>query len=69
MMKSENNKILAFKEYYQSLSDNEKNSLRGIITQKCEFSTSTFYYKLKNNNFKKLEINQISIIIDKVKKQ
>lgn len=69
MKKQENNNVLDFKTYYQSLNEKDKIRLRDRVVEECGFSISTFYYKLTNSGFKKLEILQINLIIKNFKKE
>lgn len=62
MKKIEKEEIIDFKSFYFSLSGKRKVQLRNKILEGCDFSLSTFYYKLTNDNFKKLEIEQINAI-------
>lgn len=57
------NDFLSFRDFYKSLNDKDKVELREKIIEECGFSLSSFYYKLTNNNFKKLEIEKIQDLI------
>lgn len=57
--KREINSILRFTEFFKLQSDNNKAVIRESVMAKCGFSRNTFYYKLKNGNFRKFEIEII----------
>lgn len=56
---------MVFKDYYTSLSDAEKETLRNFILSESGMSYTTFYYKLRNNSFKPLEDRLIQRILEK----
>lgn len=56
---------MVFKDYYRSLSDTEKETLRNLILLESGMSYTTFYYKLRNNSFKPLEDKLIQGILEK----
>lgn len=53
-----------FKEYYNSLLDDEKEELRNKILSESGMSYTTFYYKLRTDSFKPLEIALIKRLIN-----
>ncbi len=63
-----NQEISDFKNYYQSLNEKDKVKIRNKIIHECGFSLSTFYYKLNKSKFKKLEILQIELAINNLKR-
>lgn len=69
MRDMENNKKFDFKKYYLALDDADKIKVRNKIVSECGFSISSFYYKLNHNNFKKLEVVQIGLIIEELNAQ
>lgn len=48
-----------FRDYYSGLPDDKKEELRNTIMQESGMSYTTFYYKLRNNSFKPLELKLI----------
>lgn len=56
---------MVFKDYYDTLSDTDKENLRNLIIAESGISYTTFYYKLRNNSFKPLEEKLINRIIAK----
>ncbi len=65
MEKEQKFKKMVFKDYYTSLSDAEKETLRNFILSESGMSYTTFYYKLRNNSFKPLEDKLIQRILEK----
>lgn len=63
MEKEQNLSKMVFKDYYDTLSDTQKETLRNLIITESGMSYTTFYYKLRNNSFKPLEEKLISKII------
>ena len=57
---------MAFKDYYDTLSDDAKETVRNRILGESGMSYTTFYYKLRNNTFKPLERKLIDNIINDV---
>lgn len=54
---------MVFKDYYDSLSDADKETVRNRILSESGMSYTTFYYKLRNDSFKPLETRLIGKII------
>lgn len=54
---------MVFKDYYDSLSDADKETVRNRILSESGMSYTTFYYKLRNDSFKPLETRLICKII------
>lgn len=65
MEKEQNLSKMVFKDYYDTLSDTDKENLRNLIITESGISYTTFYYKLRNNSFKPLEEKLINRIIAK----
>lgn len=69
MKKEENLNKMAFRDYYDTLSDDVKETVRNRILGESGMSYTTFYYKLRNNTFKPLErklidnITQVSQVL------
>ena len=55
---------MAFRDYYIALSDKEKEEVRNLIMSQSGMSYPTFYYKLRNNAFKPLEVKLSDEIIE-----
>lgn len=53
--------------YYRLLKLKQKSQLKKIIMETCDWSESTFHYKMENQNFEKLEIEAIEKIISEFK--
>lgn len=66
MKKEENLNKMAFRDYYDTLSDDVKETVRNRILGESGMSYTTFYYKLRNNTFKPLERKLIDNIINDV---
>lgn len=63
MKKEEKLKNIEFRDYYSKLSDDEKEEIRNAILSESGMSYTTFYYKLRNNSFKPLELKMIDEIV------
>lgn len=59
-------KKMVFKDYYDTLSDADKETVRSLILAESGMSYTTFYYKLRNDSFKPLEMRLIDKIISKM---
>lgn len=59
-------KKMVFKDYYDTLSDADKETVRSLILSESGMSYTTFYYKLRNDSFKPLEMRLIDKIISKM---
>lgn len=57
---------LNFKSYYEGLPERTKVVLRDKIVAELEVSKKTFYVKMNNATFKRLEMTLINQIITKV---
>lgn len=55
---------MVFKDYYDSLSDTDKETIRNRILSESGMSYPTFYYKLRNGTFKPLELRLITKIMN-----
>lgn len=60
---------MVFKDYYDSLSDADKETVRNLILSESGMSYPTFYYKLRNGTFKPLELRLINKIINNLSKK
>lgn len=60
---------MVFKDYYDSLSDVDKETVRNLILSESGMSYPTFYYKLRNGTFKPLELRLINKIINNLSKK
>lgn len=63
MKKKQNLKEMVFRDYYNTLTDKQKTELREKVISQSGMSYTTFYYKLRCNAFKPLEMNLINDII------
>lgn len=63
MEKEEKLQEMSFRNYYSELTDDKKEEIRNAILSESGMSYPTFYYKLRNNSFKPLEIKMINEII------
>ena len=62
MKKEQKLKKIDFRDYYSGLPDNKKEEVRNAILTESGMSCTTFYYKLRNNSFKPLELKMIDEI-------
>lgn len=60
---------MVFKDYYDNLADNTKETVRNRILEESGMSYPTFYYKLRNNTFKPLELKLIKKVIEEIKQE
>ena len=58
---------MVFKDYYDNLADSTKETVRNRILEESGMSYPTFYYKLRNNTFKPLELKLIKKVIEEIK--
>ena len=66
MEKEQNLNKMAFRDYYDTLSDDAKEAVRNRILGERGMSYTTFYYNLRNNTYKPLERKLIDNIINDV---
>lgn len=57
---------MAFKDYYNSLSEEDKTILRERILSESGMAYTTFYYKLRFESWKPLERTLINNIINSI---
>lgn len=57
-------KFLVFSDYYTKLSVEKKKEFRELVIEETGMSLPTFYYKMRNKNWRKSEISIISNIIN-----
>ena len=57
------------KDYYDNLADSTKETVRNRILEESGMSYPTFYYKLRNNTFKPLELKLIKKVIEEIKQE
>lgn len=63
-MKNEQNPgKMVFKDHYNSLSDKKKGKVRNTIIERSGMSYTTFYYKLRYNTFRPLELKLINDVL------
>lgn len=55
---------MAINDYYKQLNEEQKVVFRNKVLSLTGWSYPTFYYKMKNNNFSKLEREAIEKIIN-----
>lgn len=59
----EKNEKIIFKDYFNSLStDEERNSLRDFMVIGYEMGYTTFYRKVRENSFSKLELEKLESV-------
>ena len=63
--KRETNIIKKFISLYDSHNETKKKILRDTILERCDFTKNTFYYKLKNGNYTRTEIEILEAILSK----
>lgn len=66
MMTKQNFDKMVFTDYYNTLSDEDKEAVRNEVLSQSGMAYTTFYYKLRNNSFKLLELKLIDRIISDV---
>lgn len=69
MEKGQNITKMVFKDHYDNLADSDKETVRNRILSESGMSYPTFYYKLKHNTFKPLELKLINNIIEEIKQE
>lgn len=69
MEKEQNFTKMVFKDHYDNLADSDKETVRNRILSESGMSYPTFYYKLKHNTFKPLELRLINNIIKEIKQK
>lgn len=60
---------MVFKDYYDNLSDGDKEDIRNRILEESGMAYPTFYYKLRNNTFKPLELKLIEKVIEEIRQE
>lgn len=69
MITNKNFDKMVFTDYYNTLSDEDKETVRNEVLSQSGMAYTTFYYKLRNNSFKPLELKLIHrIMADLVKR-
>lgn len=63
MEKMQNLNIMVFKDHYGALNEKEKEEIRNLILSRSGMSYTTFYYKLRHDAFKPLELELINNIL------
>ncbi len=63
MIEKQNFDKMVFTDYYNTLSDDDKETVRKEVLSQSGMAYTTFYYKLRHNSFKPLEIKLIDRII------
>ena len=63
MKKEQNPSKMVFRDHYNGLSDKEKEEVRNTIIGQSGMSYTTFYYKLRYNTFKPLELKLIDDVL------
>lgn len=56
----------SFRDYYNSLTDEQKEALRTKVLNESGMAYSTFYYKLRTDSFKPLEIELVRRVISTI---
>ena len=66
-MKKEQNLIeMVLRDHYNALTEKQKTDLREKVLSESGMSYTTFYYKLRYNTFKPLEVTLINDIINSI---
>jgi len=65
--KQQKKRIINVISYYRLLKNKDKGLLKVCIMEKCDFSESTFQYRIRNANFNRLELIAVEEIISKFK--
>lgn len=68
MKKEQNLNEMVFRDHYNALPDKQKEEIRNTILVESGMSYTTFYYKLRYNTFKPLELKLIANILKLQKK-
>ncbi len=69
MITNKNFDKMVFTDYYNTLSDEDKETVRNEVLSQSGMAYTTFYYKLRNNSFRPLELKLIHrIMADLVKR-
>lgn len=55
---------MVFRDHYDKLSDEQKDILRKRVIEESGMAYATFYYKLRTDSFKPLEMKLITEIIN-----
>lgn len=63
-MNMERNNKMVFRDQYNKLTKLQKNELRERVIKESGISFPTFYYKLRTDSFKPLEMKLINDIIN-----
>ena len=57
---------MAISDYYNSLDKEAKKDFRRRVLEETDFSYATFYYKMRNGNWTKVETKVINSIIETI---
>ena len=63
MKKQQNLNEMVFRDHYNALPDKRKEEVRNTILTESGMSYTTFYYKLRYNTFKPLELKLIANVL------
>lgn len=66
MKKEQNLKEMVFRDHYNALTEKQRTDLREKVLAESGMSYTTFYYKLRHNAFKPLEMVLINDIINSI---
>lgn len=55
---------MVFRDHYDKLSDEQKDTLRKRVLEASGMAYATFYWKLRNDSFKPLEMKLINEIMN-----
>lgn len=68
MIEKRKNEEMVLRHQYDSLSNPQKEELRKRVIEESGMSYPAFYFKLRNNSFKPLEVKLINEIINELNK-
>lgn len=68
MKKEQNLKEMVLRDHYNALTEKQKTDFREKVLSESGMSYTTFYYKLRYNTFKPLEVALINDIINSINK-
>lgn len=63
----ENSSKMVFRDHYNKLTDTQKDIVRKRVLEESGMAYATFYYKLRTDSFKPLEMKLITEIINSIK--
>ena len=67
LTKEEKKRIMKFITYYRGLKTKKRGEIKKLISDECGFKGGTFYYKLDNMNYDRLQIAAIEKVVENYK--